>query len=376
MRIVHLAYEDPQQPGSGGGSVRVAEIVRRLSSRHSITVLTTGYPGGGARQEDGVRWIPIGSRSPRITFNRLTYMNLAGPLLRRYPHDLVVEEFGPPYSTCFSPLFTRKPVVASVQWLFAREMREKYHLPFDLVEGLGLRLYHDFIAVSDWLADVVRARRPGATVETIANGVDPQAFRTTATSPRSLVFLGRLDRYQKGGDLLIDIVARLKGLLGENMPPLLIAGDGPDEAQIRLHATRLGLDKTVLFVGRVEGEQKYELLSSAYAVLMPSRWESFGIVAIEAQAVGVPVVAFDIGPLRSVITGGIVVKPFDVDAYATSVASLVTDEQSRTTLGQAGRAKAASFDWDAISLAQEAHYLRAIAPRPAALPADRSRMHR
>src|SRR5918997_2143896 len=170
MRILHLAYEDPLQPVSGGGSVRVREINRRLAERHEITNLVAAYPGAEPRVEDGVRWVPIGART-RKKIAQLSYFALLGREVARRPHDLVVEEFGAPFSTGFSPLFTKKPVVASVQWLFASQMREKYRLPFDEVEGYGLRFYSDFIAVSDWLARDLRARRPGAHVETIPNGV-------------------------------------------------------------------------------------------------------------------------------------------------------------------------------------------------------------
>ncbi len=57
-----------------------------------------------------------------------------------------------------------------MQWLFAAQMREKYRLPFDLIERQGLRCYRDFIAASDWLARDLRAARPGTVVDGYESG--------------------------------------------------------------------------------------------------------------------------------------------------------------------------------------------------------------
>lgn len=362
MRILHLAYEDPRQPGSGGGSVRTLQVNRRLASRHEVTAIVAGYPGAEERVEDGVRWRPIGPRTGS-KLDRLAYFALLGPAVMRTPHDLVVEDFGAPFSVAGSPVFTRRPVVASVQWLFAREMRAKYRLPFDAVESGGLRLYGDFVVVSDWLGERIRARRPGATVETIPNGVEPELFGVDATGPREhLLFLGRLDVAQKGGDLLFDIYARVVQQLAGAAPPLVVAGDGPDRATMVRHAGRAGVAGRVRFVGHVAGDAKRDLLAHAHAVLMPSRHETFGMVAVEAQAAGAPVVVFDTGPLREVAGGGHarLVVPFDLDAFADAAVELIRSPTAAAAASAAGRAWARRYDWDVIADALDAHYGRAV----------------
>ena len=61
MRILHLGFEDHRRPGSGGGSLRNHEVNRRLASRgHEVEVLTARYTGARPRDEDGVRYRPIG----------------------------------------------------------------------------------------------------------------------------------------------------------------------------------------------------------------------------------------------------------------------------------------------------------------------------
>lgn len=369
MRILHLAYEDPLQPGSGGGSIRAREINRRLAGRHEITALVAGYPGAKPRLEDGVRWVPVGTRTG-TKLDRLAYFPRLWPEVIRRPHDLLIEEFGAPFSTGLSPLFTKKPVIASVQWLFASEMREKYRLPFDKVEEYGLRFYDRFISVSDWLADGLRAKRPDAIVEAIPNGVEELAFEAETTSPKHLLFIGRLDVGHKGGDLLFEILDRVRSAKGRRTPPLVIAGDGPDREAMEGLAKRSGLSHLVEFRGRVEKSEKYRLMADAYAVLMPSRYETFGMVAVETLAAGGPLVAFDVGPLREVTGGGDaggaggetgvrLVRPYDLDAFAREVVRLVDDPKLAERLREAGRRWARRYDWDEIAARQEESYLRA-----------------
>ncbi len=360
MRILHLAYEDPAQPGSGGGSVRTHEINRRLSGRHEITAIVAGYPGAEPRVDEGVRWVPLGTRTG-TKLDQLSYFALLGRAIRQFPHDLVVEDFGAPFSVGFAPLWTRKPVVASVQWLFAREMRRKYRLPFDWVERVGLPWYDNFVAVSGWLADELGARRPDARVEAIPNGIEPAAFMTPSYPPEHLLFVGRLDTAQKGCDLLLAVVAEVRAVLGERMPRLIIVGDGPDRERLERQAEDLKLSAQVTFRGRVTGAEKYELMARSYAVLMPSRFETFGMVAVESQAAGAPIVTFDIGPLAEVAGGGgaRLVQPFDVAAFAHEVVSLVTTPALIEHLRQSGRTWARRYDWDALAGQQEACYLAA-----------------
>jgi glycogen synthase len=342
--------------------VRVREINRRLAERHEITNLVAAYPGAKPRLEDEMRWVPIGARTHKKVAI-LSYFALLGLEVTRRPHDLVVEEFGAPFSTGFSPLFTKKPVVASVQWLFASRMREKYRLPFDEVEKRGLRFYDRFIAVSGWLADELRARRPGAIVEPIPNGVEKIAYEAPATTPGHLLFVGRLDLPHKGLDLLFEIFSRICRLRGERVPPLLVVGDGPDRKVVERMAEKSGFSHLIEFRGRVEGVEKYRLMSAAHAVLLPSRAETFGLAALESLAVGAPVVAFDVGPLREVVggaDGARLIRPWDLDTFALEVLRFVDDRKLRERVRETGRRWTRRYDWEEISFQQEEFYLRTI----------------
>ena len=128
------------------------------------------------------------------------------------------------------------------------------------------------------------------------------------------------------------------------------------------HTERLGIASLVEFRGRVDGMQKFQLMANAYAVLVPSRYETFGMVAVESQAVGTPVVAFRVGALsESTGTQGIhLVSPFDLQAFACTVADLIKNPENATNQRAARRQWATQYDWDYTATKQEKHYLAAL----------------
>ncbi len=366
LRILHLAFEDPRRPGSGGGAVRTREINARLAERHDVEVVTTGWPGARPRTEDGVRWTHTPSLPGRGS--SLPYFALAPLIARRRGVDLVVEDFAAPISTVGLPRFTPTPVVAVVQWLFAAEKADQYRLPVDRVETWGLRQHETFVAVSHGLGARLRERAPHAAVHVVENGVERGAGDEASgaggddCSPY-LLFVGRLETAQKGLDVLFR--ALIDPLLAQTRVPLVVAGDGPDAAALRAVATRLGLEGRVRWAGRVEGAAKRSLMAGAAAVVVPSRYETFGMVAAEAMACGAPVVASDVDCLRDVVAhaGGVLVPPEDPGALAAGIAGLLGDPLRAGELGRRGLAASARWDWDVLAAAQERVYLDVVERR-------------
>ena len=103
---------------------------------------------------------------------------------------------------------------------------------------------------------------------------------------------------------------------------------------------------------------RFEWLARADLVAMPSRYETFGMVAAEALAVETPVVAFDIPCLRSLVDQdvGYRVPAFDVEQFAEALRALSTDAGRRRRLGAAGPARVAAYRWDDLAPRQGAVY--------------------
>lgn len=369
MRILHLGFEHPRMPGAGGGSRRTHEIDRRLAAGgHRVTVLTTRYPGATDAVVDGVRYVPVGPWAGTHRLSRLAGYVLGLPAaVRRHRAgaDVVVEDFFAPFSTMAAPRWTGRPTVGVVQWLHARDKARQYKLPFHLVERAGVRRHHRLVAVSRGTAEKLRALNPAARVDVIGNGVDRALLEAPTTVGRDVVFLGRLELEGKGLDLLLAAWKEVGEQVGGE---LLIAGGGPEEPRVRRFAEGI---RGVRFLGWCDGAEKAALLAGARLVVVPSRHETFGMVAVEALATGTPVVAFDIPCLREVVPPevGWTVPPFDVDALAACLVEAAGDAGRLAAMGAAGRELARAYDWDALAGAQLAVYEEVAAGRPDA--ADR-----
>jgi amino acid adenylation domain-containing protein len=354
-RVLHLGYEDPRRPGAGGGSIRTHEVNRRLAEQFEITVVCARYRGCRTRMEDGVRYVHVGLSAGDFP-ERLAYFAALPWVLARYRSDVVVEDFGAPFSTVAVPWMTSRPVLGSVQWLFATEKSRQYHLPFSWVERLGVRSHRRMVAVSEDLRDELEARNPRAAVTVIENGLDAGAFGDYREQRAHIAYLGRLETAQKGLDLLIESFARVAGSIEQD---LLIGGDGPDRDELVALANRLGVGDRVKFVGRIPAEERFAWLAAADLVAMPSRYETFGMVAAEALAVKTPVVAFDIPCLRALVDDqvGARVAAYDVDAFAECLRALATDSVARRRLGRVGPSRVKGLNWDDLARRQGEVYV-------------------
>ncbi|BCW44170.1 glycosyltransferase family 4 protein [Arthrobacter sp. StoSoilB5] len=363
MRVLHLGFEDPGMPGAGGGAVRTHEIDRRLAAKgFRMTVLTTRYPGWSERTQDGVHYVPIGIGRGGNRLTRLLGYVFLLPLevhRRRAAADLVVEDFFAPFSSMAAPLWTTRPTVGLVQWLHAREKARQYGLPLHWVERWAVRRYRRMIAVSQGIADRLKAMNPDVHVDVIGNGVDPAAWKPEPKPGQDVLCIGRLEFGGKGLDLLL---AAWEECAGRVDGQLLIAGSGPDEAKLHSVIEERGLSNRVRLLGWLSGEQKFQAMSEARLVVLPSRQETFGLVAIEALAVGTPVIAFDIPCLREIVpdSAGWLVPPFDVDAFAAEIARRYP-EAGLMEMGSQGRAFASGFNWDRLAEMQAESFRDAVA---------------
>ncbi|MDT0451075.1 glycosyltransferase [Streptomyces hesseae] len=366
-RVLHLGFEDPRRPGAGGGSVRTHEVNRRLAARGvEVTVVVAPWPGATGTVRDGVRYVPLPARPGPLARSRfaaqIAYFAVVvtrlGRLTRRHDPDVVVEDFAAPFSSVCVPYLTRRPVVGLVQWLFAADKAREFHLPFGAVERRGLASHTTLLAVGDDLGEELRRRNPAARVEVIPNGVDRAAFvPPVARRGDHVLYLGRLETTSKGLDLLLRAYALAAP---RTTADLHIAGDGPHAADARALAAELGIADRVRWLGRVDGPARFHLLASARLACVPSRQETFGMVAAEALATGTPVLAFDIPRLRDLVTDdvGVRVPPGDLDAYAAALVALTADPARCAELGAKGPPTVAHLDWDRIAAAQLAAYHR------------------
>lgn len=149
-----------------------------------------------------------------------------------------------------------------------------------------------------------------------------------------LGFFGRLIP-QKGVDVLLAAFPAIC----ERVPQarLLVVGDGALRGDLEAQARELGIEEAVIFTGWVE--QAHRLMPACDAIAMPSRWEGFGLVALEAMGASRPLVASRVSALPEIIVDGetgLLVPPEDASALAEAAAALLADAERAAAMGQAG----------------------------------------
>jgi glycogen synthase len=183
------------------------------------------------------------------------------------------------------------------------------------------------------------------------------------TDPPRLLCLGRLAP-EKGFDLALKAFASTV----DRFPSarLVIAGDGPARPLLEKQATELGLMHCVEFVGWVPPEKLPALINTATVVIMPSRYEGLGSVALEAALMARPVVAARVGGLPEIVLHqktGLLVDDADHEALAEAILLLLNHPRTAAAFGDAARRRVQEvFSFDRYVDAYDALYKKLIPP--------------
>ncbi|CAN5133472.1 D-inositol-3-phosphate glycosyltransferase [soil metagenome] len=221
------------------------------------------------------------------------------------------------------------------------------------------------------------AADPGR-VEVVHPGVDLARFRPRIGARARLglsedavvlLFAGRIQPL-KAPDVLLHAVARILRRDPELRSRLVVpvvggpSGSGLEHPEsLAVLAASLRIDDVVRFVPPVAQDELVEWYSAATLVCVPSYNESFGLVAVEAQASGTPVVAAAVGGLMTVVrdgVSGLLVDGHDPDDYAAAIRRIVDQPRLRSAMSHAAVQQAATFAWDRTADATVEVYRRAV----------------
>ncbi|HEU4884315.1 MAG TPA: N-acetyl-alpha-D-glucosaminyl L-malate synthase BshA [Longimicrobium sp.] len=235
-------------------------------------------------------------------------------------------------------------------------------------------------AVSDYLKreTVDRFRVPGDSIEVIHNFVDPRLYRRGSYPCRKETFL-RPDEMLvmhvsnfREVKRIADVV-RIFARIHKQVPSkLMFVGDGPERPKAMAEAEALGITNRVIFLGKQDSVA--ELMTCADLLLLPSQSESFGLVALEAMASGVPVVSSNAGGLPEVVQDGVtghMGNVGDVETMAEMGISILRDNKRWLEMSIAAQTVAAErFGVDVIVPQYERYYQRVLAGASAARDAE------
>lgn len=351
-------------PHFGGVEEHVRHVAAELTSRgHQVEVWTVDRGEHlGVQQVDGitVRYLPTPLPARRVPNLARFGASAPGALLgwlraaRQFRPDVLhVHCFGPngPYAMAVSTLTRTSLVLTSHGETFMDEHDVFGRSPF-LRAALrrGCATAGSVTGVSSLVADDLRRRFDATEIAIIPNGVkEPSSHQDSlATRHRGdgeVVAVGRFVQV-KGFDLLLRAAAA-----SDRLRNLRIVGDGPERENLALLVASLHLEDRVEFLGRQTSEEVQRVMSRARVVVMPSRKEAFGIVALEAWASGTPLVATSTGGPAGFVTDGldgVLVDPRDTAALAAAIDDVLGDAAHAQELAARGRETVRQFTWERV----------------------------
>jgi glycosyltransferase involved in cell wall biosynthesis len=361
MRVLFVAHAYPRFPADAAGSFlhRLA-----LALREAGAVVQVLAPAGAGLAEsemiDGVpvrrfRYAPRGLETLAYTGTMAEQVlgslggkaALAGFLaagswalrreIARFAPDVVHAHWWFPAGLLALAGGSGKPLVTTMHGSDVRLAR-KVSVVHPLMRAV-LRRSQAVTAVSSWLADEARAMAPAARIVVAPMPADTAAFAPEGTPVAGrFLFVGRLNA-QKGVADLLDAFAQLP-----TDATLDVVGDGDDRAALHARAASLGVAGRVRWIGHIDRSALGDAYRSAIAVVMPSRDEGLGLVGVEAQLCGTPVIAYRSGGLPDVVDaawGGTLVEPGDLTGLAAAMrARLVARSAAGGVDASAGAARA------------------------------------
>lgn len=365
-----FVYDAIYPYANGGAERRVYEMGRLLAAEgHDVHLYGMKYwPGPRVEIVEGMKLHGICkarglyTRSGRRKISEAVLFGLAATQLIFARFD-VIDCSGFPYfsliPTKLAALVNRKPLVATWHEVWGLSYWNDYLGWFGFlgaaVEWTMSRMPTTIIAVSERTAEELRTTlRVRAPIHVVPNGIELGAVLAAPPSVtvHDVVTVGRLITH-KNVDLIIQAIERLQN--GHELS-LLVIGDGPERGRLQQLVDASGLSDRVSFVGFVESAEVYGYLKAAKVLVLASSREGFGMVVLEANACGLPVVTIRTphnaaADLISDGINGFVAQP-DADSLAEMILRALSEGPAMTPAAGVAR-----YEWAAATdLAKQVYF--------------------
>ncbi|MEV0680308.1 glycosyltransferase family 4 protein [Actinosynnema sp. NPDC050436] len=385
MRVLMLSWEYPPVVVGGLGRHVHALATELAGQGHDVVVLCRQPAGSDALTHptsdspaEGVRLVRVAEDPAHLVFERdlvawtlamghaMTRAGLA--LLRGWRPDVVhAHDWLVTHPAIALAEAAGVPLVATVHateagrhsgWL-SQTLNQQVHSVEWWLANRADSLITCSSAMRTEVAHLFEVDPGGITV--LHNGIEPRRWRVPpagvaaaraehAPTGPLLLFFGRLE-WEKGVQDLIAALPRIRR--AHRGTRVLVAGGGTHRDWLVEQARKHRVLRSVEFVGHLPDRALAAVLASADAVVLPSRYEPFGIVALEAAAAGTPLVASTAGGLGEVVLDGVTglsFAPGDVDGLARAVRSVLDDRPAAVRRAKAAKARLATdFTWARIA---------------------------
>jgi glycosyltransferase involved in cell wall biosynthesis len=370
VKVVQVIPEFPP-PLVGGGAYHVYNLARELTRKgvdvkvFALSLENTFFKRTKVEMHFGkvqVLRVPA-SRTPK--FNYQFAPKLISLLLKENP-DIIHAHGYQVFTTdaaLMASITKKTPLVLTLHG-FPRSFDSLAHRAhFNLIGKGVLERAEKIISVSHRVALEFRAIGvPQEKIAIIPNGIDLEEYKQLPMgdsfrkrldikdTEKIVLTIGRLEKI-KGFQYLIRALPSIIEEVGSTK--LVIAG--PDfnyGAQLKRLTEEANVQDNVIFYGPINGKEKFEAFSAANIVAVPSIYEGFGMLLLEAMAAGKPLVATNTGAAPEIIQNGkngILVNPSDVEDLAGRITELLSDDQLMNLIGQESRKTVEAFNWEKVS---------------------------
>jgi glycosyltransferase involved in cell wall biosynthesis len=355
MRIVFLTGIWP--PDVGGPATHGPDFAAFLRDRgHDVRVVTMGD------QEPTQRPVPVESIARGRPFV-VRYPQVAAAGFRLARRADVVYATATYAAAAAASVAARRPLVAKLVSDPAYERARRYGLftgpleafqadasprvlPLKRLRTASLRRARRLVVPSRYLADIAAEwGLDRSRIEVLTNPAPPPSVvEPMALEPGTFVFVGRLTE-QKALPVALAALAEVEGAR------LILIGDGPERASLERLVLELRLGDRVRFLGSLPREDALRYLAGARAAVLSSAWENLPHAAVEALAVGTPVVSTSVGGVPEVVhdgENGLLVPLNDVAALAGALRSVLVDDALRARLASGAQPSVAAIGRDTI----------------------------
>ncbi len=350
VKYLIFNWRDTKHSYAGGAELYIYEMARRWVKEGNEVTIFCGNDGNNSRYEivDGIEVIRRGGFYFVYIWAFIYYI-----VKFRGRFDVIIDcENGIPF---FTPLYAKEKIYLLIHHVHQEVFRKSLHPPFSwLASYLEIQVmpyvykHVQIVTVSESskrdIQEYGLSDRPAIVLH---NGVDLKRFKPAIKTDRPMVlYLGRLKFYKS-----VHVLLHAAKLVLEKIPDaeFVIAGSGEEDDNLYNLALKLGIDKSVKFLGKVSDETKILLYQKAWVFVQPSFMEGWGSTNIEANACGTPVIASNVPGLRDSVknpSSGFLVPYGQSEEFASKIYDLITDEKLRDYMSQKSVEWAQNFEWD------------------------------
>jgi len=322
--------------GSGGAESLLKNFVLEAKKNNLFNIeIATLYSDDIFKEEIEDAGISIWDLGLTFKFNLMGVIELI-KLIKKKKYDIIhVHLFPADIFAALASLFLPKDIV----WIFSEHCsynRRRTLKIFKMLDNFTYSRYSKIVCVSKQVEFALLNWIPSNKGKTkvISNAVPiPKFLNPCSVKTYDILFVGRLVR-EKGIEILLKAIKILKGEYSRKLK-IAIVGDGELKENLNNLTAELGVNREVKFLG-VRKDVK-ELMVSSKIFVLPSRWEGFGIVIIEAMSNMLPVIATNVGGIPELIEDGkdgILVPPENPKALARAISNLLENEELREKLSK------------------------------------------